>query len=444
MLLASSAVLAGARPGADPGALLRTGGFAAVPGWFTIGLACWLAGAVILSVAWWKLPEGSLRAVYTTGALWAVPLLLAPPLGSRDVYAYACQGWVWWHGQNPYAVGVAAGGCPWASSVPEIWWHTPTPYGPLAVTLAGFAASTGSLLTATVILRLIALVSVLVLALQVPRLAVHCRVKPPMAARLGVITPLVLVHGLSAAHNDALVAALVVLALALAVTRRSISSAALVGLLIAGAVAVKVTAIVVVPFALLLLGRRWVAAAVSAVGGFVVLSLATGLDLGWVKALRGTGELAQWSSPPTAVGMAAGYLVRPFGIEADGPIAVARVAGVVALAGIGLGLVLWAWRHRTDTRKVVTACGLALAATALLGPVFYPWYAITPLAVLAATATTRRAWLAGATVACTFLTLPNGLGVPVLTKAVGAFAITGALAALVIKALNPRQPSPQR
>jgi alpha-1,6-mannosyltransferase len=207
----------------------------------------------------------------------------------------------------------------------------------------------------------------------------------------------------------------------------------LVGLALAGAVAIKVTAIVVVPFALVLLGRRWVAGLAGAVFGFVAVSVATGLGLGGVQALRGTGELAQWSSAPTAGGMTVGYLLRPFGIDSGGPIAVARVAGVAVLAAVAIGLLIWAWRHRAGTRKVVVASGLALAATALLGPVFYPWYAIAPLAVLAASATEKRHWLAVATAICTFLTLPNGLGVPVLTKAVGAFAVTAALIVLVAR-----------
>jgi alpha-1,6-mannosyltransferase len=211
----------------------------------------------------------------------------------------------------------------------------------------------------------------------------------------------------------------------------------LAGVVAAGAVAVKVTAVVVVPFVLLLLGRRWAAGVVGTLAGFVAVSLATGLDLGWVQALRGTGELAQWSSVPTAVGMTVGYLLRPFGLDAAGPIAAARVVGVVALAGVGVGLVFWAWRRRAGTQKIVLASGLALAATAILGPVFYPWYAIAPLAVLAASATERRHWLAVATVICTFLTLPNGLGVPVLTKAVGAFAVTAALIVLAIRTRRP-------
>src|SRR5215218_6853058 len=92
VLLAAAAVLAGAHPGGDPGARFRTGGFAAVPATFTGGLLCWLAGAIVLTVAWWRLPAPNLRSVFLTGVIWALPLLFVAPLGSRDIYAYACQG----------------------------------------------------------------------------------------------------------------------------------------------------------------------------------------------------------------------------------------------------------------------------------------------------------------------------------------------------------------
>src|SRR5688572_16595001 len=93
VLLAVSAYLSGALRSGDPGAGLRTEGFGAVPASFTAGLLCWLAGIILLITAWIKVPEAGLG----TGALWALPLVAAPPLGSRDIYAYACQGWLWSH-----------------------------------------------------------------------------------------------------------------------------------------------------------------------------------------------------------------------------------------------------------------------------------------------------------------------------------------------------------
>src|SRR5207249_3484754 len=76
-----------------------------------------------------------------------------------------------------------------------------------------------------------------------------------------LLSPLVLVHGLSGAHNDALVAGLVVAAFALAVgsTPAWTPRALAVGVLLGLAVAVKATPAVAVPFAVLLVAadRRW-------------------------------------------------------------------------------------------------------------------------------------------------------------------------------------------
>ncbi|WP_155373172.1 polyprenol phosphomannose-dependent alpha 1,6 mannosyltransferase MptB [Catellatospora vulcania] len=497
VLLAVSAYLAGALPSGDPGPGLRLGGFGAVRGSFVLGLVCWLAGMAGWTAAWWRLgradgmiagrqaadPAGAAKRngaawrVLAIGAAWAAPLLVAPPLGSRDAYAYACQGWLWRVGLDPYAMGVADGGCPWTTSVPELWWHTPTPYGPVAVLLTGAVTGLGGLLGALAGLRLLTLAAVAVLAVALPPLARACGVPVPAAYWLALLTPLTAVHALSALHNDALVATLVITALTLAVAHRAaqdpndlaqtgallpasgVSSprsaqdrrggggaagagwwgAVGAGVVVAGAVGVKVTAVVAVPFVLVLLGRRWWAAAAAGIGAFVGVSAVSGLGLGWIAALRGTGELVQWSSPPTAVGMAAGYVLRLAGRDewVDAAVAVGRALGLVALAAAGVWALLHAWRRRHDTGAVVRACGWLMVATALLGPVFYPWYALAPLAVLAAADTDprRRRWLAIGAVACAFLTLPNGLGVPVLTKAVGAFAVT---AALIVAAVRSR------
>ncbi|MDI1464903.1 polyprenol phosphomannose-dependent alpha 1,6 mannosyltransferase MptB [Catellatospora sp. KI3] len=485
VLLAVSAFLSGALPGGDPGPGLRTGGFGAVGGPFLAGLGCWLLGLTGWTLAWWwSRPMGggaggtTAGRMLARGALWAVPLLVAPPLGSRDGYAYACQGWLWRTGLDPYTLGVADGGCPWADAVPELWWHTPTPYGPLAVALSG-AGTWADLSTAVAWLRLLALAGLALAAVFGPRLARACGVAPAAAYWLGLLSPLVAVHAVSGAHNDALVAGLTIAALALAlpaaappppatapgsepviaaarpasgvatgsrpdpatgVTRPGDSGRAagggsgpgwalLAGVLLAGAVAVKVTALVVLPFLLLLVGRRWWAALGGAVLSFAGLSAATGLGLGWVAALRGTGELAQWSSPPTALGMAAGYLLRLAGrVEwFDAAVAAGRVLGLLMLAAVALAALRAAWRGRGEPARVLAACGWLVAATALLGPVFYPWYALVPLALLAAVEAHpgRRRALAVAAIVCACLTLPNGLGVPVLTKTVGAFAVTG-------------------
>lgn len=424
---------------------------------FRVGLAAYLAGLVVLGYAWWQLGQRiqrghpGLRWALVTGLLWATPLLVAPPLGSRDLYAYACQGAVWLDGHDPYAVGAAVGGCAWLTAVPAIWHDSTAPYGPLALLASAAAVAvaravadgTAGLLVAVGGLRLAAVAGALLVAAYGPRLARACGVDPAAAAWLGLVTPLVAVHVVAGGHNDALVAGLLVAALALAASEvgPEAKAPAVVGAGVALglAVAVKVTAVAALPFALLLaLGgdRRWRRAAgllIAAAAAFTVLTLATGLGLGWLDGLADTGALAQWSSLPTGLGMALGYGLWGLGWpEAyDLAVAVARVVGLAALAVVGATLLLRAWRRVGDTRVVVACAGGVLGAIVVLGPVLYPWYAIAPLAVLAAATVDLRVrrWLAAGTLALTALVLPSGLGVPVLTKLPGAVLVAAATVA---------------
>src|SRR5262249_18495245 len=83
---------------------------------------------------------------------------------------------------------------------------------------------------------------------------------------------------------------------------------------------------------------------------------------------------------------------------------------------------------------VVTAAGLALLATAVLGPVFYAWYAIGGLAVLAATplAGRLRTGVTAAAGGLIFLTLPDSLGLATKTKVAGALFDVALLVTLAV------------
>ena len=308
--------------------------------------------------------------------------------------------------------------------------------------------NSGTQLTiAITVLRLFAIGGVALIAWGMMQL-------PGSVRWLGLITPLVAIYAVSGAHNDALVAGLIVAGLAAAYRKEWLVA----GIVVAGAVAIKVTAIVALPFVLLLLPTwraRWSALA-AGIAAFAGLTLAAGLDLGWVKALTRTGDLQQWTSLPTGAGMAVGYLLRGLGHPGamSASITVARAIGLLVLATIGLYALKRAWGAPRAT--IVAACGWVLAATALLGPVFYPWYALAPLAILACTnaagprADYRSAAAidrsrAVAVIVLTFLVLPNGLGVAVLTKGPGAFlalAIVIAAAVWGVRAFRSRPTEP--
>src|SRR5690242_7440981 len=321
----------------------------------------WLFGTALLIGAWWygRRHVPSTRWAYVTAGLWIAPLLPFLPLGSYDVYSYACQGWQQGAGLDPYAGGVGLLGCPWADAVAPTWRASPAPYGPVFLLLAAVAAKLGHSLAGTVaLLRVIALLGVVLIAVCLPRLARRAGVPVERAVWLALACPLVPIHLVSGAHNDAVMVGFLVAGLALAAMRWPLAAGVLFGL----AIGVKATAVVVVPFAVLMVWpeRRW-RAALSMVAGvaltLVAVSLVAGRGLGWIAGLSGSGVSVQWTSPPTAVGLVISF----FGVNA---VPVTRVIGIVLLAGV----LVWLW-WRARVRDPLVYAAYALAATVVLAPV---------------------------------------------------------------------------
>ncbi|WP_274529972.1 polyprenol phosphomannose-dependent alpha 1,6 mannosyltransferase MptB [Micromonospora cabrerizensis] len=438
-------------------------------------LVCWLLGTALLVGAWWSLRGGtpSTRWAYVTAGLWALPLLVAPPMGSRDVYSYACQGWTYAHGVDPYAVGVAAAGCPWLDTVAPIWRDTPAPYGPVFVLLAALAVTLGGGLTGTVVLlRVIAVAGLLLAAICLPGLARAAGVPTRRAGWLVLAAPLVGVHLVAGAHNDAVMLGLLLWGLLIVVRRPGRPAALLVaGALLGLAVTVKASAVVVVPFAALAAvhGRHTVRAllrdggwlTVGLLAALLVTSTLSGLGFGWVGGLTHSGDSEQWTSPPTAVGLVVDYAGALVGRDPQA-VPVARAVALLLLAGVLV--VLWwrAWQtlgglnddrlrvarveparpwvpSAARPRVALHGAALALVATVVLSPVFHPWYATWPLGLLALSAA-RTTWFVLPAAGAAFLALPDGTNLARFTKAPGAVAMTVLLAFVLAFVLRRRTP----
>lgn len=395
---------------------------------------CWVLGLTALLCAWWfgrhRVP--STRWALITVGLWALPVLPLLPLGSEDIYSYACQGFVQHAGGDPYAGGVQSFGCPWLGSVSKAWRTSPAPYGPLFLLLAGWAVALGHSLQAVLAgLRILALAGLGLVAAGLPVLARRAGIEPARAVWTVLACPLVLIHLASGAHNDALMVGLLVVGLALVADRPSPASLVAAGVVLGLAVAVKATAIVVLPFAVLAavppsspiraLWRPAALVASGAAGAVAVVSLASGRGTGWVAGLLRSGDMVAWTSPSTAVGLTVDLAA---GTDAVG---MTRVLGVLLLMVVLS--VLW-WRARAGA--ALPGAGLALGATVLCAPVFHPWYAIWPLAVLAATAPERR-WVLGLCAFAATLTLPGGHNWALFTRIPGALVVTAVLLALACR-----------
>ena len=418
-------------------------------------LAGWLAGTLGQAYAWWAARDlvPSARWAAVTIALWALPFLVVPPMGSRDVYSYACQGHLFVNGLSPYEVGVSTLPCPWIDAVSPIWRDTAAPYGPLFVLVAAAAVLLGGSLAAVVVLfRLVAVAGVVAVAVCLPVLARRCGVPAGRALWVALAGPLVGAHLIGGPHNDALMIGLVVAGLTLVVIRSGHPAAQLgAGALLGLAMAVKVTAVVVVPFAVLIaVSRPYRPGPVAGAGGrliggaagaMVAVTAASGLGVGWISGMTHTQDLIQFTSPPTAVGMTLTYLARPIAPAFDA-VPIVRLLALALLAVILTAVWLrCATRDDDRVRAALHGAGIAFGATIALAPSFHPWYALWPLVLMAAT-TVRTGLVMAAATAAAVLVLPDGGGLARFAKFPGAPIMTLVLVVLVVRHL--RRPAAAR
>ncbi|WP_323096277.1 polyprenol phosphomannose-dependent alpha 1,6 mannosyltransferase MptB [Intrasporangium sp. YIM S08009] len=466
LALAAASWGAGARPELNQHVL-----WPGVAWWRDTGGSPLLATVALLAmvgfvVAWWRLRWARVTVGWwqTTAALWFAPLVASVPLYSRDLYSYAAQGLLWSEGLSPYDHTVRELDSDWRLSTAPTWLDTPTPYGPVWLLLARGVASMsgGHLWVALLLLRLLAVVGVVVIAWAVPDVARRLGTDPARATWLAVACPLVGVHFVSGAHNDALMVAAVLGGLALALRGRFVTAAVVVAL---GAM-VKVTAVVALPFLALLWARhalrrsgrsgplRWPgvvrAGALTLLAAGVVMAaggLLTRLGFAWLNPGATPGRNEQWTSLPTGVGIAVQAVGTVLGQDGwrEPAVDLARTVGLVVLAVLLVLVWLGAAKPAApagptgrrasgrrgpgrraasdDTARTVRALGWGLLAVVVLAPVFLPWYFLWVLPVLAVSLApswerAEKPLAVLASVVC-FMTLPEGYSLGLSTTAVG-------------------------
>ena len=110
-----------------------------------LGVIIVYLGVALMIASWFEVvrtlrrnPATPVRVVMAIIVAWAVPVLVMPPLFSRDVYSYAAQGEMVSRGLNPYIQGpTALGPNPYLRLVDPIWQSAHAPYGPAWERLAG-------------------------------------------------------------------------------------------------------------------------------------------------------------------------------------------------------------------------------------------------------------------------------------------------------------------
>ena len=314
--------------------------------------------------------------------------LLAPPLLSQDVFSYIAYARLGVeHGLDPYThapVDIPADAVfPFAGSKDAV-----SAYGPL-FTLLSYPLSPLGVPAALWILKTIAAAASLALVAVVWRIAKALGRDPVVPALAVGLHPLVLVHVVGGAHNEALVM-LVAMAGVLVWVRGREAAGAAAATVAAG---LKASAGLVVPFLVAAgrpEGRMRIAAA--AAGAAVAVALAGVAGFGW-DALDAFGLIGSNQdrtsrfSIPYKVAQLLGALLP--GDRLDYSDAV-RGAFAAAFAMVFLWLLWRAWRGATGA---IDAAGWATLAILLASAWLVPWYALW-LLPLAALSSDRRLWAA--------------------------------------------------
>ena len=192
------------------------------------------------------------RWLLVLGLVWSVPLVIGPPLFTADPWFYTAIGNGVQLGVDPFEQGPGVlGDIEAVRGAEEFWRFSPTPYSPPFVALlSGLSWLLGQdVLAQLVAIRVLCVAAWAVCAVVVCRIARHLGGSPAVAMWLGAINPLVLLHLVSGAHNDALMLGLLLPGLLLALKGRP-----LLGILLCVAAAgIKATALIVV----LVIGVDW-------------------------------------------------------------------------------------------------------------------------------------------------------------------------------------------
>jgi alpha-1,6-mannosyltransferase len=361
---------------------------------FYLGLwAAIIAYAIVLLTA---RSIGARLALGTVAAL-HVLFLLSPPLLSQDVFSYLAYARLEvLHGLSPYthspdavpgdAVFGFAGSKDATSAYGPLFTLVTLPLAKLGVPGAFWTLKA---VTASASLGIVALTWAC---------ARRLGADPVFAVMAVGLNPLVLVHVVSGAHNDALVM-LLVMGGVLSVLSAQPAKA---GALEAAGAAVKASGGIAAPF--MLIGvrnrRRFL---IGACGAIAVVAASALAAFGW-KALEAFALIGQnqerttrWSVPQKlADGVGA--------LTGGDPDAIVHFTrGVLgALLAIALVYLLrYAWRARPDPRAWVLAAGWATLAVLVATAWLVPWYAIwvLPLAAISHS----RALMAATVMLCAYM-----------------------------------------
>ncbi|SEO69805.1 polyprenol phosphomannose-dependent alpha 1,6 mannosyltransferase MptB [Trujillonella endophytica] len=420
-------------------AITRTA-LGARPALVLCGLALVLLGAAWLLLGWAVRHGAGTRTVVSLGALWSAPLAIGIPLFSPDAYIYTAVASSIQHGVDPFLDGPeAAGDVRGIRGGEQIWLENPSPYSPPFVRLLDLLAKVfhedvRSVVVALRVLTVLAWIGLAVLAARIARLQGF---DPTRTLWLVVANPLFLLHGVSGAHNDALMLVLLLAGVWLAMLRRPY----LAVVLCAVGAGVKVIALAAV--AVIAIDAAWrmptlrerlrVLVSIGGTGLAVFVVAVTACGYGWtfLGNLDVPGLANEPLSPPTALANLISH--------SDPPLDAVRAVALAAGALICLWLLT-----RVPEWGLVRPTAWILVTIVLTGSVVWPWYFMWPVLLLALTGIRVDRWLAiGASLGSVYLALPGGEGtLGYLSRPLADALVVGGLAGAGAVALWVRRRRP--
>jgi hypothetical protein len=325
------------------------------------------------------------RKIVVVVVIWAIPLMLAPPLFSGDVYSYAGQGEMVSHHIDPYSYGTGVlGSTPFSSMPASFWTNTPSPYGPTFLALDGelTTVSGHKILPDIVLLRL----------LELAGLALVVAATPTQSILLGAGSPLAVTALICGAHNDAIMIGLLMAGLALALRFGQVPGIALCAL----AAGVKAPAALGVLF----LGWVWagpgasvrrrivhtIGAGIIALCTFEVVTLIAGFGWGWLRTSTAADRSFTFVTPVDGISKVVTDVSHLFDLD----LTVMSVRNVLAVVGLLIAGAIGTWLLiRAPIDGVTRNLGITLLVLAILSPILWAWYVTWGILVVAPAASGR-------------------------------------------------------
>jgi hypothetical protein len=387
------------------------------------------AFALLLIEAWSN--RARLSGVLVAAGISLAISVSAPLLLSRDVFSYAAYGRIYalYH-HNPYVtVPASIRRDPFVQVTSQQWLHTRSLYGPVftlasAAIVRAWRQSPGATILAFKALAGLGMAAATALTVLAAR-AVRAK-RAALAAAIVGLNPVLVIHTVGGGHTDAIIAAAMAGAMALAVTVRrghrpfTGLSAGGVTMLLTLATLIKV---VILPA--LVLWVWWVLTAAPRRDrvrvGAIHLSVVTGLSAAlfapcWAGArtftsLATLGGVEGWASPARLVARGARAVVGWLAGSGAGAAADKAVAAAFLLV---FAFLFWRLRPRladTDPERpasvgsAVDGWGCALLLVALASPYLLPWYAAWFVPFLGLMADDGLIWIGVAVAGLLALTL---------------------------------------